>query len=330
MAAYLSQIAFSVTNLDRSIKFYRDVLGLTDSGGVTSFRGPTTEYIQGINGVASKTHWLQDERSQFQLEFFEFEYPPVYPIPQSRRACDIGLTRVAFDVADIEKVISSAVKRGAIDVQGPSMIDGKKHAVLKDPDGILIELIESPEKLGGNQIARAAGIALSINKIDHYTKLYTEGFSLPKSSNTGSQIDSLLGMTGASRKVIFVDGGTVWIEISEYTSPVPTQLRKGYLLTDIGISHIAFSAPSYDEFMGMYNKLVGEEWLIPNSPKPFTIGKTTVLMYCKDSMGLTVEAFYVSSRFHGIWGFRPPSKVDKLWQNITNFMSGLLYQKKKK
>ena len=76
MAPYLSQIAFSVTNLERSVKFYRDTFGLIDSGGVTSFRGPTTEYIQGIKGIASKTHWLQDTRSEFQLEFFEFEYPP--------------------------------------------------------------------------------------------------------------------------------------------------------------------------------------------------------------------------------------------------------------
>ena len=240
------------------------------------------------------------------------------------------MTRVVFDVADIEKVIASAKKLGAVSVEGPLVIDMKKHAVLKDPDGIIVELIESPEKLNGKCIAQTAGIALSVNNIDSYVKLYTEGFSFPRSNHHSSHIDSMLGLADASRKMIVMDVGTVWVEISEYISPKPAALRDGYLLTDIGISHVAFSSPSYDEFIRMYDKLVEQKWLVPNNQKPFTIGKTTVLMYCKDSMGLTVEAFYVSKRFHGIWGFRPPSTAEKIWQNITNFMTGVLYTKKKK
>ena len=88
LGAYVSQIAFSVSNLEHAVRFYRDTFLLRDSGGTTAFRGPGAAYVQGIEGIASRTHWLQDDRSMLQLEFFQFEYPPLTPIPAARRACD--------------------------------------------------------------------------------------------------------------------------------------------------------------------------------------------------------------------------------------------------
>lgn len=327
MKPYLSQIAFSVSNLERSIRFYREMLELDDAGGVTAFRGPLATYVQGIKGIASRTHWLQDDRKQMQLEFFEFEYPPIYPITSSKRSCDIGLTRVAFEVADVELLISKARSLGAKKIQGPLVFDGTKHAVLEDPDGILVELIEAPDKLPFGRFSRVAGIALSVANLAEYLKIYTQGFSQEIALRPHVPIDSLLELEGTKRKVAIVESGYGWLEISEYISPCPAPRRAGHLLTDIGLSHIAYSCSSMKDFNIMYRKLVDEKWLYPHNLKPMKTLNLSACMYSKDREGFTIETIYMSSLFHGMFGFTIPGLFDRFSQFVMNTVFGLLFGK---
>lgn len=327
MKPYLSQIAFSVSNLERSIRFYREMLALDDAGGVTAFRGPLASYIQGIKGIASRTHWLQDDRKPMQLEFFEFEYPPIYPIPSSKRPCDIGLTRVAFEVADIESAIYRARGLGANYIQGPLMFEGTRHLVLKDPDGIFVELIEAPQKLPAGRSSRVAGVALSVSNLHEYVKIYTQGLSQQLSTRQHSAIDTLLGLEGAKRKVAIVESGYGWLEISEYISPRPAPRRTGHQLTDIGLSHIAYSCGSMKEFDMMYRKLVNEKWLRPNGPKPMKSLNLSACMYHKDREDFTVETIYMSRILHGIFGYASPGLFDRFSQFVMNTVFGLLFGK---
>jgi catechol 2,3-dioxygenase-like lactoylglutathione lyase family enzyme len=331
MNPYICQIAFSVSVLDRSVPFYRDVLGLEDSGGIR-FRGPNCDYVQGIQGIQgidSKAYWLQNGRRKFQLEFFQFLYPPAHPIPANRNSCDIGLTRVAFDVEDIRETLAAAQRCCASAIAGPSLIKGRKHAVLKDPDGITVELIEAPQRLSSGRKSRVAGVAMSVRDLEKAVKQYTDGFMQKLSQEPFAVIDPLLDIEGAKRRVSVIEGEYVWLELSQYDTPKPKPRREGHLLTDIGISHIAFCADTLSDFKRMYTKLVVENWLKPHNPIPKYVGKLAAAMYGRDNDGFTIETCYLSNTAQGMFGFKPPKTLDRLGQRFFETVWGMQYKSHK-
>src|SRR5204863_9652986 len=88
-ALLLAQIASSVTDLRRTQRWYRDVLGLEPAGGTNLFAGPVASMVQGVPRAASTCWWLVDRQDQFQLELFEFRSPPVRRLPPDWRPCDV-------------------------------------------------------------------------------------------------------------------------------------------------------------------------------------------------------------------------------------------------
>lgn len=324
MKPYLSQIAFSVSAMERTIRFYRGVFGLEDGGGVTAFRGHGAEYVQGIPGIKSKTHWMQDGRPPIQLEFFEFEYPPPLPIPDTWRPCDIGITRVAFEVADIMDVLNKARRLGATNIRGPLMIGNIPHAVFRDPDGICIHVMEVGGGLGGRP-SRIAGVANSVSDLDAHAKMYEHGFSLPVVPCDLSPMDALLGLDGAERRSVRIAGEYAWIELSEYACPRPVPRRENHRLTDIGLSHIAFSTSGMKGFDHLFRDLVQHGWFRPNRLRPLKVGPFAGLMYGRDMEYFTIELMYMSPLFHGMFGFRRPGRVDRAAQNVMSKFMEMIY-----
>ena len=82
---HLAQIAFSVTDLTRTHSFYRELLGFEPAGGTESFRGRLTSEVQGLPDAAATCWWMVDQRAFMQLELFQFESPPVCPLPEDWR-----------------------------------------------------------------------------------------------------------------------------------------------------------------------------------------------------------------------------------------------------
>ena len=135
--------SFSVSDIDRSLAFFRDALG----GEVTS-KGPRSPaLIQAITGVEGAEVLIAYVRGPgHSIELIEYIKPEtrssVRPQP-----CDTGFSHIAYDVDDIDAVIKAARDHSvepigpvvAID-QGPNR--GSRVAYLRDPDGITIEFIE--------------------------------------------------------------------------------------------------------------------------------------------------------------------------------------------
>ena len=135
--------SFTVSNLDRTVAFFRDVLGFD----VTSKAPRNSSLIERITGVEGANVMIAYVRgSGHSLELIEYGGPDdrssVYPRP-----CDVGFAHVAYDVDDIDAAIGASsvhdVKPiGPVTVidQGPNQ--GSRVAYLRDPDGITIEFIE--------------------------------------------------------------------------------------------------------------------------------------------------------------------------------------------
>ena len=134
----------TVSDLDRSIRFYRDLLGCEVSTPVRA-NGPFFEEIVGVPGCEIDVAFAKLPGHVVELL--------CYRAPQGRisrlRACDPGFMHVCIKVTDLDKVVAQvrsagfqAVGRVLTAEGGP--VDGLKVVYVRDPDGVVLELIEEP------------------------------------------------------------------------------------------------------------------------------------------------------------------------------------------
>jgi catechol 2,3-dioxygenase-like lactoylglutathione lyase family enzyme len=137
--------SFTVSDLDRSIAFFRDILGFTATSKLPRYKS----VIQSITGVSESDVMIAYLHGPgHTLELIEYLAPPdrseVRPRP-----CDVGFAHIAFDVEDIDAIVTLASEHNVFPIgqittvdQGPNQ--GGKAVYLRDSDGITVELIQKP------------------------------------------------------------------------------------------------------------------------------------------------------------------------------------------
>ena len=139
----LTHIGICVSDLDRSVAFYRDALGCVEVGRLIA-SGPTTDHILALEGTELEAVYL--ERDGYRLELLHYRRPghqgPASPRPMNQ----LGLTHISLRIEDIDGVCRAIEALGGIVLRerspGEHVPSGLKMAT--DPDGMLIELIEKP------------------------------------------------------------------------------------------------------------------------------------------------------------------------------------------
>ena len=137
--------SFTVSNLDRSVSFYVDILGfnLLDR----SFRDRSfTEEVVGVPGAEIEVAYVQAPGHR--LELIQYHAPKDRGKVVSR-PCDTGFAHVAFDVDDIERVVAAVREAGLRPLSKPVTCKagpntGGKAVYTRDPDGVTIEFIQKP------------------------------------------------------------------------------------------------------------------------------------------------------------------------------------------
>lgn len=135
-----NHVGISVTDIERSIAFYRDLFGLEQLCEVFPFGGEDYETIMDLPGASGRMCMIG--KGNLQLELFEFAgsraKDPEYPVS------DRGYSHFGFEVDDIaatyEKLKAAKVRihSPVITFNGGSM----KAAYCRDPDGNVFELLE--------------------------------------------------------------------------------------------------------------------------------------------------------------------------------------------
>jgi len=133
-------IGIVVTNMENSLKFYRDQLGLKIIKDMDE-QGNYLDNMLSLNNVRVRTVKLSANENTTLVELLEFESHNDNKI---RNFYTIGASHVAFTVDDIEKLYVNLseknIKFNAIPQKSP---DGLvKVTFCKDPDGTPIELVE--------------------------------------------------------------------------------------------------------------------------------------------------------------------------------------------
>ena len=99
MKLKLEHIALSVSDLERSIGFYRDVLGMEMGEIIECPQEQALGDIVGIPGCSARIAKLKS--GQTMLELFEYLEPRGKQIPSGHTQADNGLTHLGFTSSDI-------------------------------------------------------------------------------------------------------------------------------------------------------------------------------------------------------------------------------------
>lgn len=135
---------FTVSDLDRSIEFYRDVLGMTLYRRQTG----TAEYlstITGFAGVKLEIALLKTPDGNGMLELLQYVSHPAPPT--ERETNRPGNAHVCFKVADIHAACEELRQREVRLISPPAEITAGVHkgaygVYLRDPDGFTVELFQ--------------------------------------------------------------------------------------------------------------------------------------------------------------------------------------------
>jgi catechol 2,3-dioxygenase-like lactoylglutathione lyase family enzyme len=146
--AQLSHIVLNCIDLDRSVRYYADVIGLTLAATSPPARVPGRPYR--LDGdVERRLALLQDPGSGFAVELVEWLDPPPGAVP-ARRANDLGIFRMAWITDDVDADHRRLDDAGvacfappASMAMGPGLPD-VRVLFWTDPDGACLELIETP------------------------------------------------------------------------------------------------------------------------------------------------------------------------------------------
>ena len=114
-------------DVERSIAFYRDTLGLVVAARQTN-RGPAQDRLDGLEGTVVEVVALQPATPTPHIELLAYQSPAIVPA-QPHEARDIAATRLVLTVDRLAQ-------------PGVQLADGSRAALIRDPDGHLLVLIQ--------------------------------------------------------------------------------------------------------------------------------------------------------------------------------------------
>jgi diaminopimelate decarboxylase len=145
-ATGIDHVAVTCGDLDRSLAFYRDLLGLA-----LRARGHAEGHSEfEITGIANpKVRWADIELPHGQvLELIEYERPrgtPSRPEPN-----DPGATHISLRVPDADaacerlRAAGASVRADPVTINSPGAWHGARAFYAADPDGVTVELVQPP------------------------------------------------------------------------------------------------------------------------------------------------------------------------------------------
>ncbi|HUR79027.1 MAG TPA: VOC family protein [Acidimicrobiales bacterium] len=132
----VNHVGLAVSDLERSRRFYEEVLGFEFKNEITVPDGPTTKMFALAPPVGLRVAYLQ--KDGWVLELLAFDDAGVTD-RAARPINEPGLTHISVSVDDIDEVESQAAAFGG-EVLSDREIKGMV-SMIRDPDGQLIELL---------------------------------------------------------------------------------------------------------------------------------------------------------------------------------------------
>ena len=140
----LTHVGICVSDCERSLHFYRDLLGFAYRSELR-VSGPPADTLLQIPNTELRAIYL--ERDGMRIELLHYASPGHHGDGAPRPMNALGLTHLSFRVDDL------ATTRRRLETAGVRFLDathidipaaGAAAIMLTDPDGTLIELVQAP------------------------------------------------------------------------------------------------------------------------------------------------------------------------------------------
>jgi glyoxylase I family protein len=146
----------TVSNLEQSLAFWRDVLGF-ELSHTAHQTGELAREITGVAGAEIKLAVLRAPGGH-KIELLEYLAPPDRKRRVGLRPCDVGSVHVALLVDDLDAVLESIAASGWKAAGKPQTLTtgpnaGKRVVYVRDPDGTTIEFMEMPKQNSSTDFA---------------------------------------------------------------------------------------------------------------------------------------------------------------------------------
>lgn len=137
--------AFTVSDIDRTAAFFRDVLGFS----ITTKTRQAGEVVGRITGVpGAELDIVFAMAPGHMIELMQY----ITPVSQrvfDLKPCDPGFTHIAFEVEDIDAAVQAIEAAGCEPFGTPQIVPagprkGGKNVYVRGPDNIFIEFQQAP------------------------------------------------------------------------------------------------------------------------------------------------------------------------------------------
>lgn len=234
----VASVGFTVSDMDRSVAFYRDVLTFKPISDV-EVDGPEYDQLWGLFGVRARIVKLQ--LGEQQLELTQFLAPPdVRPIPVPSYSNDLWFQHFAIVVRDMEAAWAELRRHHVRQISSrPQTIPmsnqaaaGIKAIKFRDPDGHNLELLWFPDgkgnprwhQPGSNTFLGIDHTAMTVRSTEGSIKFYRDLLGLTVAGgtlNVGTEQEHLDSLPGARARVtgLAPKMGPPSVEFLEYELP---------------------------------------------------------------------------------------------------------------
>lgn len=193
-----------VQDLDKSLAFYRDALGLEPANNMGWGNMPAIMQLGDTPGAQSRMAALRVPGSQLGVELIE--YKDIDRKPQQPRFQDPGAANLGLTVRDMSAILPKLVPAGGriLTPNAPTVLNGGRYTFVRDPDGFIVELVQPADAATRPGTGNVLGgvfeltVANSEESVKFYNDLLGFNMTLGASFNDNQTMASTAGTPGAS------------------------------------------------------------------------------------------------------------------------------------
>lgn len=150
MIRAIDHINLVVADLERSVRFYTEVLGFRKTRDVV-MEGAWIDQIVGLQGVRGRVAFVVAPGGEPRLELLCYDRPAGPALPENSRPNTQGLRHLALRVDDMDAMVNRLRQAGVTLFSAPVRVPGgvvkhdagdKTLVYFLDPDGVILELAE--------------------------------------------------------------------------------------------------------------------------------------------------------------------------------------------
>lgn len=149
MVKEVMHIGVTVSDMERSVAFYRDVLGLTFQGELI-MEGKETDLLFDRENCKVRVAYLNGSEEVMAPPIELIQFLSETAEADASKLAKTSISEICFKVCDIDAVYKHLIANHVECLSAPQFFDftssgfGKSKALyFKDPDGIILELMET-------------------------------------------------------------------------------------------------------------------------------------------------------------------------------------------